>query len=113
MAIEVQVIYALPTGVWRRCLQVPLGSTAQDALNYSGFYDDFPQFAGNMPPVGIFGQACSPDHVLGQGDRVEIYRPLVFDPMESRRRRAEHKRATEAAKKAGVTVRKSRQAQSS
>src|SRR3546814_10501406 len=43
--------------------------------------------------VGVYGQECTLDRVLTDGDRVEIYRPLVFDPMESRRRRALHRKA--------------------
>lgn len=113
MAIEVQVIYALPTAIWSKRLRLQLGSTAQDAVTNSGFFDDFPEFAGKMPPVGIFGQACSAEFELADGDRVEIYRQLVFDPMESRRRRAEHKRAKEAAQKAQRSARKARQAPSS
>jgi hypothetical protein len=38
--------------------------------------------------LGIFSRKVAPDHVLGEGDRVEIYRPLILDPKEARRRRA-------------------------
>jgi putative ubiquitin-RnfH superfamily antitoxin RatB of RatAB toxin-antitoxin module len=46
--------------------------------------------------VGIFGRAAEPQARLADGDRVEIYRGLSFDPKESRRRRAEHRRARTA-----------------
>jgi putative ubiquitin-RnfH superfamily antitoxin RatB of RatAB toxin-antitoxin module len=38
--------------------------------------------------VGIFGHKASLDQVLREGDRVEIYRPLIADPKEARRQRA-------------------------
>ena len=41
--------------------------------------------------VGIFGKLKALDSLLQHGDRVEIYRPLQAEPMESRRRRAAHK----------------------
>jgi putative ubiquitin-RnfH superfamily antitoxin RatB of RatAB toxin-antitoxin module len=52
----------------------------------------FPQTdPGNMA-VGIFGRVVKADVVLLAGDRVEIYRPLIADPKEARRRRAARKR---------------------
>ena len=46
--------------------------------------------------MGVFGRAVRPDTALNDGDRLEIYRGLTFDPKESRRRRAEHRRALTA-----------------
>jgi putative ubiquitin-RnfH superfamily antitoxin RatB of RatAB toxin-antitoxin module len=45
--------------------------------------------------VGVFGRRVEDpgSHTLSDGDRVEIYRPLRVDPMESRRRRAKARRA--------------------
>ena len=42
--------------------------------------------------IGIFGRKAPPEQVLREGDRVEIYRPLIADPKEARRRRAEQKK---------------------
>ncbi|MDB5959149.1 MAG: RnfH family protein [Massilia sp.] len=53
-----------------------------------------PGMAGFDPAVhqvGIFGKKKPLDTVLRDGDRVELYRPLLADPKESRRRRASAK----------------------
>ncbi len=87
----VEVIYAQPQAVWRREVTLPPGATAMQAVQASGFFEDHPQFGEKAPPVGVYGRLCTAHQVLRAGDRVEIYRPLVFDPMESRRRRQRHR----------------------
>ena len=90
--IRVQVIYAAgPDDVWRAPLSVPPGCTVGQAIEASGFAQRFPGEAAAGYATGIYGQACPSTRVLADGDRVEIYRPLSFDPMESRRRRALHR----------------------
>ncbi len=89
--LRIEVIHAAAEGTWRRELELPQGSTVADAIRVSDVLKAFPQWAAGMPPVGIYGRACSLTEVLQPDDRVEIYRPLVFDPMESRRRRAQHR----------------------
>ncbi|HWK62981.1 MAG TPA: RnfH family protein [Eoetvoesiella sp.] len=92
-AMTVQVVYARPGAVWHKTLALPPGATLGQALEASGFAEAFPDAAAGRPAAGIYGQACSEERVLADGDRIEIYRPLVFDPMESRRRRALHRQA--------------------
>lgn len=92
--IRVEIIYARPEGVWRRQLQIAASSTVQQALVLSRFFDEFPDWNSETVQVGIYGQQCTLDRVLNNHDRIEIYRPLVFDPMESRRRRALHRQRT-------------------
>jgi putative ubiquitin-RnfH superfamily antitoxin RatB of RatAB toxin-antitoxin module len=84
----VEVVYALPDR--QRLVEVPLreGMTAWQAIEASGILGEFPELAGQAAVIGIFGQRAEPAHVLRDGDRVEIYRPLVSDPREQRRRRA-------------------------
>lgn len=89
-AIRVEVVHAHEGGVWRREVELPCAATLEQALAASGFREAFPGVPA-AAPVGVFGRLCAPQHVLQAGDRVEIYRPLVFDPMESRRRRALHR----------------------
>ncbi|OWT65473.1 RnfH family protein [Candidimonas nitroreducens] len=91
--INIEVVYAAPGGVWRVALQLPAGATAAQALEASGHAGRHPGYASSLPAIGVYGRACAPEHVLQDGDRLEIYRPLDFDPQESRRRRAAHKRA--------------------
>ncbi|MGE8688461.1 MAG: RnfH family protein [Achromobacter sp.] len=94
--LSVSVCYALPGHVWMRELRLPEGATVADALAASGFGDAFPVVRPWERGVGIFGRATEPGAVLADGDRVEVYRGLTFDPKESRRRRAEHRRAKTA-----------------
>ncbi len=89
--ITVEVIYPLADRIWRKSFSVPTASTVAQALQVSGVLDDCPELSVNLLAVGIYGVSCSLDHVLSESDRLEIYRPLHFDPKESRRRRALHK----------------------
>lgn len=86
--IRVQVCYPLPHEPRLRELTLAEGSTVRDAVIASGL---LPQFVPDQCPVGIFGRKRAPDTVLRDGDRVEIYRPLVADPKDARRRRAVRK----------------------
>ncbi|UYO95376.1 RnfH family protein [Pollutimonas sp. M17] len=92
-AIGVQVVYAEPGSAWQADLRLPARSTVEQALRASRFARLFPNYPYDSLKVGVYGQECALDRVLADGDRIEIYRPLVFDPMESRRRRALHRKA--------------------
>ena len=83
--IRVQVCHPLPDAPRLRELTLAEGSTVRDAVLASGL---LPRFDPDHCPVGIFGKKKAPDTVLREGDRVEIYRPLVADPKDARRRRA-------------------------
>ena len=89
--IRVEVCYALPERQYLVTLTLPAGATAADALALARA--DLPELPGE-PALGIYGRLCSGDSPLRSGDRLEIYRPLRFDPMESRRRRAAKAAAT-------------------
>jgi len=73
-------------------LELPSPATALDAVRASGVLERHPELALGAPMIGIWGRACAPDTVLGDGDRVEIYRPLRIDPNEARRLRAKQLR---------------------
>lgn len=89
--LQVQVCYALPESVFLVDQLLPAGSTIHDAISASGALQRFPQLDVTRLRVGVFGKLKNLQAPLQQGDRVEIYRPLQADPMESRRRRAAHK----------------------
>lgn len=91
--LTVEVCYAHGSGVWRKALTLPAGAQVGDALDESGFRTAFPDVDPLQAGVGVYGIKCGMEHALHDGDRVEVYRPLVFDPKESRRRRAQHKAA--------------------
>lgn len=92
-AVTTQIVYALPSKLWQCRLVLPYGSTVQQALDISGFWLAHPALNPSLTVLGVYGQVCDASHVVQPGDRIEIYRPLVFDPMESRRRRAIHRKA--------------------
>ena len=89
--IHVQVCYA--TALREIVLHVSLGegATIEQAIAASGIVREVPEIDLAAQPVGVFGKKKALDAALHDGDRVEIYRPLVADPKESRRRRAEKK----------------------
>ncbi len=91
--LEIEVVYALPKRQSVKTLTVQAGTTVRQAIQVSGIEDDFPQIDLSRDSVGIFSQKVELDHVLNDGDRVEIYRPLRVSPKEARRLRAEKKRA--------------------
>lgn len=90
-SIQVLVCYAEPRRAREWAVELPAGATVADALAASGYGHAFPGQDPFTSGVGVFGVRRGPEHLLTDGDRVEIYRPLVFDPKESRRRRAAHK----------------------
>ncbi len=85
--IEVEVAYALPEEQELVALEVPAGTTVEEAIRLSGILDRHPEIDLQVNKVGIFGKVTRPSTVLRPGDRVEIYRPLKADPKEVRRRR--------------------------
>jgi len=89
--LAVEVAYATPVRQVILRLQVPPGTTVAEAIDASGVREQFAEI-GAHPVVGIFSCKVALDHVLASGDRVEIYRPLLVDPKQSRRQRAELQR---------------------
>lgn len=86
--ISIEVAYAKPEQQIIVEVAVPQGTTVQEAINRSGLLERFPEMSATELKVGIFGSLCKLDQSLKQGDRVEIYRPLICDPKEARRKRA-------------------------
>lgn len=87
--IHVEVAFARPDKQMIVPVDVAEGTTAKEAVEKSAITEHFPEIDLENAKLGIFGKAQKPDTVLKAGDRVEIYRPLIADPKESRRRRAE------------------------
>lgn len=87
--INVEVAYAMPAMQKILKLSVPKGTTARQAAKQSNITDFFPEVDLDQSPMGIFGKSVKPDeYELREGDRVEIYRPLLIDPKEIRKARA-------------------------
>lgn len=90
MTIQVEVAYALPDEQKIVAIGVENGTTAYQAVELSGIVDLFPEIDLSAVKMGIFGKVVAKpqEQVLQAGDRVEIYRPLIVDPKESRKERA-------------------------
>jgi putative ubiquitin-RnfH superfamily antitoxin RatB of RatAB toxin-antitoxin module len=91
--LQVYVVYATPADEFIHPMHVPPGTTAGQAIESSGVLARFPDINLVTQPVGIYGKKKTLDTVLRERDRIEIYRPLVADPKDSRRRRAAKKTA--------------------
>jgi uncharacterized protein len=85
----VEVVYALPAR--QRVVRLPFrdGMTAFDAVQAAGLEQEFPDLAGRVFTLGIYGRRVEATRLLRGGDRVEVYRPLRSDPRDARRRAAQ------------------------
>jgi uncharacterized protein len=86
--LKVEVVYALPAEQVLIELQVKEGTTVGQAIALSGIQERFPDLRVSRGLVGIFGRPVELDALLCDGDRVEIYRPLLANPKQARRERA-------------------------
>jgi putative ubiquitin-RnfH superfamily antitoxin RatB of RatAB toxin-antitoxin module len=87
-SITVEVVYALRDRQELVTLTLPAGAVVREAVERSGLMDKFPEINLGRNKLGIFGKLVKPDTMLRDYDRVEIYRPLIADPKEVRKRRA-------------------------
>ena len=85
---HVEVAYATP--VCQEIIEVSVrpGTTVEQVIHESGMLARFPEIELTRQRVGIFGETARLQDAVHNGDRVEIYRPLVADPKEARRKRA-------------------------
>lgn len=78
--MKVGIAYALPQRQAWLDIEVPEGTTIQQAIERSGILKQFPDINLEENKVGVFGKLSKLDAVLTDGDRVEIYRPIICDP---------------------------------
>lgn len=86
--ITVEVVYAAAGKQILRQVELAEGSTVKQAIDASEITGMLPAGAIDARHLGVFARRVAPDHIVQNGDRIEIYRPLMLDPMEARRRRA-------------------------
>lgn len=86
--LSVEVVCAREGRVTRRTVELPVGSSVQDAVKASAIQELLPGERLDATQLGIFSRRVDADQPVQDGDRIEIYRPLLIDPMEVRRRRA-------------------------
>ena len=89
--MHIEVVYALPEVQHRLHLELQEGACVRDALRAVARIPPFGELELAEQTVGIFGRIVGLEEVLGPDDRVEVYRPLLLDPKEARRRRASDK----------------------
>ena len=93
--MHLEVVYAQPDQQRLIELELPEPVTVQQAIESSGILAEFPEIDLTVNQVGVFAQVARLDESLRDGDRVEIYRPLIADPKAMRRERAAKKAAAE------------------
>ncbi|CAM7583838.1 MULTISPECIES: RnfH family protein [Citrobacter] len=87
--IVVEVAYALPEKQYLQRVTLQQGATVEEAIRASGLLELRTDIDLSTNKVGIYSRPVKLADVLQDGDRVEIYRPLIADPKELRRQRAE------------------------
>ena len=87
--VQVEVVYGLPDKQELLSFAVNDGTTVEQAIHESGISAAFPEIDLSIHKVGIWNKVVKLSYVLQDLDRIEIYRPLIADPKEVRKRRAE------------------------
>jgi putative ubiquitin-RnfH superfamily antitoxin RatB of RatAB toxin-antitoxin module len=86
--MTVWVVYAAaPHELTRVSVQLPIGASARAALQASGLGQQLGSAVLDSLRLGLWGRLCAADTRLVDGDRLELLRPLLADPMDSRRHR--------------------------
>jgi putative ubiquitin-RnfH superfamily antitoxin RatB of RatAB toxin-antitoxin module len=86
--LRVEVVYALPGAEDAVRLEVAPGATLRDAVQASGLIARHPEIDLDRQKVGVYGKVKPAEAPAAHGDRIEIYRALLVEPKEARRRRA-------------------------
>ena len=86
--LEIEIVYGLADRQVLKSMTVAEGTTIREAALKSGLEVEFPELDLQQAPLGIFGKVVKDETVLRDGDRIEVYRPLLIDPKEARRKRA-------------------------
>lgn len=87
--VNVELVYALPEQQTLLSFTVPQGTTIDQAITLSGIQSHYPALDLADMKVGLFGKIAPRKQVLREKDRIELYRPLIADPKEIRKQRAE------------------------
>ena len=87
--ISIEVAYATPEKQALLEVVIEQCTTVEQAILASGIIKRFPQIDLSIDKVGIWNRGCKLSDCPKNGDRIEVYRPLIADPKEVRRRRAE------------------------
>lgn len=86
--INIEVVLATADRQVLAAIEVGAGATVADVISESRLHLEFPELPIEDLEVGVWGKPVARDHVVNDGDRVEVYRPLRIDPREARRQLA-------------------------
>ena len=95
--VEIEVAYANPEIQFLECFEVPVGTTVGAAVELSTLKQQVDGVVVEPHALGIFGEVVSPEMPLEHPCRIEVYRPLRWDPKENRRRRLQQSRDNQEA----------------
>ncbi|SUB58502.1 Uncharacterised protein family (UPF0125) [Phocoenobacter uteri] len=90
--IKVEVLYAYPERYFLQKVELNTPLSIEQVITQSGVLEKYPEIDLKTNKVGIFSRPAKLTDTVNDGDRVEIYRPLVADPKEIRRKRAEQQK---------------------
>jgi putative ubiquitin-RnfH superfamily antitoxin RatB of RatAB toxin-antitoxin module len=99
--VKVTVVFAVTGDSAQDVLELPPGSRLQDALVASSVAAQAIKAHGPLA-TGIWNHARALDTPLKEGDRIELYKPLIADPKDARRARAARSRQEAQKKKAAA-----------
>ena len=99
--IKIEVSYALPHKQQIIALEVAQGTSIYAAVEQSGIVKQFPELKLDTASMGVFAKVVAKprEELARDGDRIEIYRPLIADPKEVRKARAAKVKAEKAVNK--------------
>jgi len=92
--VDIEVAYALENKQIILKLTIDSSIKPRDVIKASDILETFPEIDLDSVDLGVFGKPIKEDYSLQQGDRIELYRPLIADPKEVRRQRAKKGLAT-------------------
>lgn len=91
--LNIEVVYGTPTQQELLSFTINEGVTVEQAILESNIIESFPEIDLKINKVGIWNRAAKLADIVKDLDRIEIYRPLLADPKEVRKRRAEKAKA--------------------
>lgn len=86
---SIEIVYALPDSATTVTFNTEDDLSVEQVIVQCGILDKCPEINLTKLAVGIWNRTCKLHQIVKDGDRIEIYRPLIADPKEARRRRAE------------------------
>ncbi len=83
--MRVEIVLALPQRQESREIDIDEGASVSDVIRISKLAQAFPEQDLAAMQAGVWGRPVERDQLVRDGDRVELYRPLLVDPKEARR----------------------------